>query len=117
MTLCLTLPNLTESGKPDCFTKYVEAALMPDTSAASIVDTFNTFNCMVYIPIGVTEAMVPEIIQQLRFRNHIMADRSNKPKPSICNPKKTRQELEEEEDEMCAHIDEIERRQVTDPNV
>uniref|UniRef100_A0A915JUR2 Uncharacterized protein n=1 Tax=Romanomermis culicivorax TaxID=13658 RepID=A0A915JUR2_ROMCU len=70
----------------DYFTKYVEAALIPDTSAASIVDTFvrldinqkqitrflhfdryfeRTFNCMVsavYIPIQLVDSMVPEAV-------------------------------------------------------
>uniref|UniRef100_A0A915JXI8 Uncharacterized protein n=1 Tax=Romanomermis culicivorax TaxID=13658 RepID=A0A915JXI8_ROMCU len=45
------------------------------------------------------------------FRNQVMADGSTKLKPSIRNPKKTRQELEEEEDEMYAQIDEMEWQQ------
>uniref|UniRef100_A0A915JE95 Uncharacterized protein n=1 Tax=Romanomermis culicivorax TaxID=13658 RepID=A0A915JE95_ROMCU len=52
-----------------------------------------------------------------RSQNRVMADRSNKPKPSVCNPKKTSQELEEEDDEMYAPINEMEWRQVTDPDV
>uniref|UniRef100_A0A915IA36 Uncharacterized protein n=1 Tax=Romanomermis culicivorax TaxID=13658 RepID=A0A915IA36_ROMCU len=49
------------------------------------------------------------------FCNPVVVDRANKPKPSVQNPKKTKQQLEEEEDEQYALIDQMELRTVTYP--
>uniref|UniRef100_A0A915JYR7 Uncharacterized protein n=1 Tax=Romanomermis culicivorax TaxID=13658 RepID=A0A915JYR7_ROMCU len=48
------------------------------------------------------------------FRNHIVVDLANKPKPLVQNPKKTKQQLEEE-DEQYALIDKMECGTVIDP--
>uniref|UniRef100_A0A915KK17 Uncharacterized protein n=1 Tax=Romanomermis culicivorax TaxID=13658 RepID=A0A915KK17_ROMCU len=50
-----------------------------------------------------------------KFRNHVIVNRADKPKPSVRNPKKTKQQLEEEEDEQYALIDEMQHRTETDP--
>uniref|UniRef100_A0A915KBZ6 Uncharacterized protein n=1 Tax=Romanomermis culicivorax TaxID=13658 RepID=A0A915KBZ6_ROMCU len=42
-----------------------------------------------------------------KFRNHVVVNRADKPKPSVQNPKKTKQQLEEEEDEQYALIDKM----------
>uniref|UniRef100_A0A915KFI3 Uncharacterized protein n=1 Tax=Romanomermis culicivorax TaxID=13658 RepID=A0A915KFI3_ROMCU len=44
-----------------------------------------------------------------KFRNHLIVYRADKPKPSVQNPKKTKQQLEEEEDEQYALIDEMQQ--------
>uniref|UniRef100_A0A915HSZ0 Uncharacterized protein n=1 Tax=Romanomermis culicivorax TaxID=13658 RepID=A0A915HSZ0_ROMCU len=49
------------------------------------------------------------------FQSHIVVDRANRPKPSVQNPKKTKQQLEEEEDEQYALVDKMEHCMVTDP--
>uniref|UniRef100_A0A915JNB9 Uncharacterized protein n=1 Tax=Romanomermis culicivorax TaxID=13658 RepID=A0A915JNB9_ROMCU len=52
----------------------------------------------------------------MSFRNHVMADRTNKPKLPVRNPKKTREELQKEEEEMYVYIDETEPWENTDPD-
>uniref|UniRef100_A0A915KW13 Uncharacterized protein n=1 Tax=Romanomermis culicivorax TaxID=13658 RepID=A0A915KW13_ROMCU len=44
-----------------------------------------------------------------KFRNQVIVNRADKQKPSVRKPKKTREQLEEEECEQYALIDEMQR--------
>uniref|UniRef100_A0A915JYE7 Uncharacterized protein n=1 Tax=Romanomermis culicivorax TaxID=13658 RepID=A0A915JYE7_ROMCU len=52
-----------------------------------------------------------------KFQNQVVVNRAHKPKPSVGNLKKTKQQLEEEEDEQYALIDKMQRRTETDPDL
>uniref|UniRef100_A0A915JI69 Uncharacterized protein n=1 Tax=Romanomermis culicivorax TaxID=13658 RepID=A0A915JI69_ROMCU len=52
-----------------------------------------------------------------RFRNHVTVNRANKPMPSVQNPKKTREEWEEEEYKQYSLVDDMQRRMETDPDL
>uniref|UniRef100_A0A915KE86 Uncharacterized protein n=1 Tax=Romanomermis culicivorax TaxID=13658 RepID=A0A915KE86_ROMCU len=52
-----------------------------------------------------------------KFRNHVIVNRADKPKPSVQNPKKTREEWEEEEYEQYSIAEDIQRRTETDPDL